>query len=92
MNLQEMTTDNLRAFIEAWLSAHMQADSIDRDDIMAKLTPTICAILKGYGFKILSDQDFAFIQKALDDIKMDKNMKKVLLDYNKSIIEMMEDK
>ena len=35
---------------------------------------------------------YRFIKKALDDVKMDKNMKKVLVEYNTSIIEIMENK
>ena len=74
MNLESITTDKLRAVLQEWLSAHMRNDGSTRTDIINRLTPIICDILREHGFKVLSDQDFNFVKKALDNIKIDKNM------------------
>ena len=92
MNSTQLAMDQLKAYIEVWLSSHLNNSGKKREEVIAQLTPIISTLLKSYGFKILTDQDFVFIKKALDDVKMDKNMKKVLVEYNTSIIEIMENK
>ncbi len=84
--------EQLRAYIECVLSSNMNMSKKSRQESINELTPHIVDILKEYGFLLMSIDEFNHIKKALDKIDMDKNMKKVLKEYNSSIEELMNNK
>ena len=84
--------EQLRAYIEYVLSSNMNMSKKSRQESINELTHHIVDILKEYGFSLMSIDEFNHIKKALDKIDMDKNMKKVLKEYNSSIEELMNNK
>ena len=88
----EDSYNQLKSYIEFWLSTNLNKSKESREETFKRLTPILVDLLKTYGFKLFSDADFAHVKTALSSVKMDKNMKKVLLEYNKSIEELMENK
>tara|TARA_B100000131_G_scaffold304330_1_gene329232 strand:- start:412 stop:690 length:279 start_codon:yes stop_codon:yes gene_type:complete len=80
----------LKAYIEFWLSSNLNQAQESREQTIEKLTPMIISLLRNYGFKLFSNNDFNQVKQALKSVKMDKNMKSVLNEYNKSIEKLME--
>lgn len=92
MSLEKITESQLRASIEAWLSSNVNLSESPRSEVIDQLTPIMTNMLREYGFKILNNHDFDYIKNALNGVKLNKNIKKVLDEYNKSIEDIMGDK
>lgn len=91
MNNQDAAQSGLLAMIDQYIYAVSQSNQLSKEDTINKvLIPLILQHLRPLGAKVLTMEDYQGIVKITESLPNSKNIQKLLKDYNKAILEIME--
>ena len=90
MNLDEQIHSAMIAIIDQYLSQLSLQGKSMKESMNTVIIPAIANHLRPLGGKILTEEDFVYLEKVTNSLPSSKNVQKILKEYNQSISSIME--